>query len=98
MPQLKDSISFRIPDKAEDSQPLSKCPKKLPAILQLNSERLLTPGFRGLPLVNRSGDLNQLFDHQRIGRMAFKIGSNMRRIQPPLRDQPVRRKPPLQSR
>jgi hypothetical protein len=54
--KFKDSISFRIQDKAKYGQPLRKCPLKLAAVLQLNVEGSIPVGVRGLPLIDGGRD------------------------------------------
>ena len=96
--QFENSIAFFISDESDDGQALRKCLLKLEAVLQLNGHSTIPSGIGGFPLVDGCRNLNLFFNDERCGRAAFQNSLNMRRIEPSLRDQAIRRKPTLQSR
>lgn len=60
--QLEDSISFRIPSKANDHQAPGKCILKLASIFQLNSEGSLPVSVGCLPSIDGGGNPNAGLD------------------------------------
>src|ERR1700677_1127361 len=96
--QFIDSISFRIPDKAEHGKPPGKCFKKPAPVAHLNSKRLLLSRLGGLPLVNGRGNPNLLSHDQRTWRPPLENPLDVGRIEPPLSHQPVGGESTLQSR
>src|ERR1700677_2433631 len=76
--QFIDSISFRIPDKADYGQSPGKSFKKLAPVLHLNGKRLLPARLGGLPIVDGRGNPNLFFKDQRTERATHKNALDVR--------------------